>query len=50
MQRAIDENLANAILNYLAKQPYSEVFGLINGLQAMKPVPPQPEPVKEEVK
>jgi len=34
----INENLAQAILNYLAGQPYGEVFTLIKGLQGIKDI------------
>lgn len=34
----IDAELASAILQYLAAHPYAEVAGLIQRLQAIKPV------------
>lgn len=33
MHYALTREVAQAILNYLAKQPYEDVFQLINGLQ-----------------
>lgn len=37
---SIDKNLAENVLNYLASQPYSEVWQLIGALkQDIKPVP-----------
>lgn len=36
-QFIIQEDLANAILQYLASKPYSEVFQLIGGLQQLRP-------------
>jgi hypothetical protein len=51
----IKEELAQAVLQYLAKQPYIEVVSLIHGLQSLQPVrqePPRPAtmPLSEEVK
>jgi hypothetical protein len=34
----IPSDLAQAVANYLGTRPYGEVFGLINGMQAMQPV------------
>ena len=31
----LPENVAQAILNYLAKRPFEEVFGLINAIQTL---------------
>ena len=41
----ITNELANAILQYLATRPYAEVFRLIAALQSGTPLP---EPEKEE--
>jgi hypothetical protein len=32
--------LAQATLNYLAAQPYREVFALVRGFETLEPVPP----------
>ena len=48
----ITNELANAILQYLATRPYAEVFQLIQGIQAAaKPLVVDKEPInpKEEV-
>lgn len=37
-QFSIGEELAQAILSYLATRPYQEVFRLIAALQQLKPV------------
>jgi len=34
----IDEDFANAVMQYLAKQPYIEVNQLIAGFQNLRPV------------
>ena len=34
----IQASVAEAVLNYLAKQPYKDVAHLINALQRMQPV------------
>jgi len=51
-QFIIQEDLANAILQYLASKPYSEVFQLIGGLQQLKimDVPELSKPKKEKDK
>jgi len=51
-QFIIQEDLANAILQYLASKPYGEVFQLIGGLQQLRIMenPELPEPKKEKVK
>ena len=43
----IEEELANALLNYLGTKPYGEVFGYINALQKIQPIgsPIMPTPV-----
>jgi len=46
---AIDEELANAVYNYLSTRPYREVAGLMAGLGQLAPVEPKQEdepPVK----
>jgi len=40
----IEEKLANAILQYLGRQPYLEVVNLITGLMQLKEASPPPEP------
>jgi hypothetical protein len=35
---AIERELANAILNYLASRPYSEVFSMVDGMRQLEPV------------
>jgi hypothetical protein len=32
--------LAQATLNYLAAQPYREVFALVQGFESLEPLPP----------
>jgi len=39
----INEELANAIYNYLAVRPYREVAGLIAGLGQLEPIEPKQE-------
>lgn len=48
-QFIIQEDLANAILQYLASKPYSEVFQLISGLQQLR-IMENHEPKKEKLK
>jgi len=48
-QFIIQEDLANAILQYLASKPYGEVFQLISGLQQLRMFE-SPEPKKEKEK
>ena len=48
-QFIIQEDLANAILQYLASKPYGEVFQLINALQQLKMFE-NLEPKKEKTK
>lgn len=45
-QLVIDLKTAEAVVNYLAQQPYIEVFQLISAMQQLQPLP-APEPVKE---
>lgn len=40
-QYIIPEQLANAVLQYLGKQPYVEVATLISGLMQLKEISPQ---------
>lgn len=40
---AIPAHLAQALADYLAKQPYRDVAGLLGALQALRPVQ-QPQP------
>jgi hypothetical protein len=47
-QFVIGEKLAQAILEYLASQPYREVFGLIAALQRVEELPVVPLPQTEE--
>lgn len=42
----IKKELAQAILNYLADQPFKEVFGLIQELQKLEKI--KEEEIKEE--
>lgn len=37
MDLVISQALAQAIANYLMRQPYADVVGLIQGLQQLKP-------------
>ena len=37
---AIPRALAQATLDYLAAQPYREVFALVRGFEALEPLPP----------
>ena len=47
-QLVIDLKTAEAVVNYLASQPYVEVFQLIAAMQQLQPLPaPEPAPVKE---
>jgi hypothetical protein len=39
----IEEDFANAILNYIATKPYVEVFDFVKGFQGLKEVEPQIE-------
>jgi len=41
-QYVVPEQLVNAVLNYLGKQPYVEVAPLINAFGQIKEVPPAP--------
>jgi hypothetical protein len=39
---------AEAVINYLAQQPYIAVFQLVAAMQQLQPLPaPEPAPVKE---
>ena len=51
-QFIIQEDLANAILQYLASKPYGEVFQLIGGLQQLSimDAPELPKSKKEKDK
>ena len=51
-QFIIQEDLANAILQYLASKPYGEVFQLIGALQQLRimDIPELPKPKKEKDK
>ena len=37
----IPADLAQATLNYLAAQPYREVFALVKGFESLEPLPPR---------
>jgi hypothetical protein len=37
----VEGKLLQAILEYLANQPYKDVFQLINGIQQLKPMKPE---------
>jgi hypothetical protein len=39
----IDEDVAAAILNYLADRPYREVFEFVKALQGLHPLPQRVE-------
>lgn len=41
----ITQDLAQAIVNYLATRPYAEVYRMVQGLQSLEV---HPEPEKEE--
>ena len=45
----ISENVAQAILEYLASRPYREVFELIAALQSIKPLYVQDDPAANVV-
>lgn len=47
---AVPEQLINAILQYLGKQPYIEVAPLIGALGQTREVPPAPLAVAPETK
>lgn len=38
MKYSIDEQLLQAIINYLASKPYGEVYQLIDAIQQAKPI------------
>lgn len=38
MNLQINQELAQAILNYLVTKPYAEVYGLVQGIQKLQPV------------
>ena len=38
MKFAIDENLANKIINYLANRPMIKVEDMVNGLRKLQPI------------
>ena len=46
MKFEITQDLAQALLNYLAKKPYRETFQLIAEIQKLKPI--EEEPVKTQ--
>ncbi len=46
----IKEEVLQAVLNYLAKQPYAETFQLIAGLQQVEKVEEPKKEDKKEVK
>ncbi len=48
MELIIKSDLAQAVLNYLAKQPYDQVFQLIEAMRQLKAVP-QDKPVEPKV-
>jgi len=48
-QFIIQEDLANAILQYLASKSYAEVFQLIGGLQQLR-IFESPKPQEEKLK
>ena len=47
MNYTINIELLQAIVNYLARQPYGEVFTLIQAIQSLQPVEPT-EPAQEQ--
>ena len=44
----IREDLAQAVVNYLAERPYKEVRLLITGMMSLKPIEEPKEALKEE--
>ena len=44
----IDQNVLQAIANYLSTKPYSEVVGMITAIQGCKVVPEKPEEPETE--
>jgi hypothetical protein len=44
----IREDLAQAVVNYLAERPYKEVRLLVTGMMSLKPIEEPKEPLKEE--
>ena len=40
----LPSDLGQAILDYLAKRPYAEVYAMVQGLQQMQPAPETIEP------
>lgn len=47
MNFIINEQLLVSILNYLSNQPFKDVVGLIQGLQAVKPIKQEEEENKD---
>jgi len=43
----LPEQLGQAVMDYLSKQPYKDVAVLISGMMQLKEAPPTPEPPKE---
>jgi hypothetical protein len=46
----IREDLAQAVVNYLAERPYKEVRLLVTGMMALKPLEEPKEALKKEIK
>jgi hypothetical protein len=47
MQYKINEQLVNAVLNYLATRPYVEVFQLVEALKKVEKIEEKVEEVEE---
>jgi len=48
MDYKIKEEVLQAVLNYLATKPYSEVFQLVTALQSSEKIEKKVEPKKEK--
>jgi hypothetical protein len=46
----IREDLIVALMNYLGKRPYNEVYGLIEGIKQVKKIEPKEEAKEEACK
>lgn len=48
MEFAIPAHLAQAVVDYLTKQPYRDVAMLLQSMQALRPISQRPEPAPAE--